>query len=29
MTSGGYCNPKILNVWEVDREAEVRAVPLV
>ncbi|XP_010743586.1 protein mono-ADP-ribosyltransferase PARP3 [Larimichthys crocea] len=21
-TSGGYCNPKIINVWEVDRETE-------
>lgn len=22
-TSGGYCKPNIVNVWEVDREMEV------
>lgn len=29
MTSGAYHNPKILNIWEVDRELEVRAALLV
>lgn len=29
MTSDGYRNPKILNVWEADREMEVRAAPLI
>lgn len=28
MTSNGYRNPKIHNVWEVDRELEVRAALL-
>lgn len=29
MTSNSYRNPKILNVWEVDRETEVRAARLI